>query len=89
LKLNLNKCMFSTKNIKFLGHVVGKAGTWLDLDKVKAVVEFLVPKMVTNIRASLGLTRYYKNYIQGYAKIATLLFELTKRDITFKWTLDY
>jgi hypothetical protein len=55
--------MFSTKNIKFLGHVVGKAGMQLDLNKVKVVVEFLVPKMVTNIRAFLDLTKYYKNYI--------------------------
>ncbi len=63
LKLNPNKCMLFAKNIKFLGHVVRKAGTRLDLDKVKVVMEFLVPKMVTNIRAFLGLTTYYRNYI--------------------------
>jgi hypothetical protein len=55
--------MFSAKNIKFLEHVVGEAGTLLDLNKVKVVVEFFVPKMVTNIQGFLGLTKYYKNYI--------------------------
>jgi hypothetical protein len=43
--------------------VVGKARTQLDLDKIKAVVEFLVPKRIANIQAFLGLTRYYMNYI--------------------------
>jgi len=55
--------MFFAKNIRFLGHVVRKEGTKLDLDKVKVVMEFLVPKMVTYIRAFLGLTTYYRNYI--------------------------
>jgi hypothetical protein len=49
LKLNPNKCVFFAKNIRFLRHVVGKAWTQLDPDKVKVVAEFLVPKIVTNI----------------------------------------
>jgi hypothetical protein len=49
LKFNPNKCMFFAKNIKFLGHVVGKAGTQPSLNKVKDVVEFFVPRTVANI----------------------------------------
>ncbi len=37
LKFNPNKCVFFAKNIKFLGHVVGKAKTQPDLNKVKVV----------------------------------------------------
>jgi hypothetical protein len=51
--------MFSTKNIKFLGHVVRKARTSPNLDKVKAMVEFLVSKIVTNKEAFMGLIGYY------------------------------
>ncbi len=89
LKLNPNKCIFSINNIILLGLVVGKLGTHLDPNKVKAIVEFPIPKTFTNIQAFLGLTRYYQNYIQRYAKIATPLFELTKQDIAFQWNLDY
>ncbi len=83
LKLNPNKCVFFAKIIRFLGHVVGKARTQPNPNKVKAIVEFLVPKTITNIHAFLGLTNYYHNYIQSYAKILTFLFELMKRDATF------
>ncbi len=56
LKFNMNKCVFSTKNIKFLGHMFENARTRLDPNKVKIVVEFLIPIIVTNIRAFLALT---------------------------------
>jgi hypothetical protein len=66
-----------------MGHVVRKAITSPDLDKVKAMVEFLVPKIITNMQAFMGLIRYYRNYVRGYAKFATPLFELTKKDVAF------
>jgi hypothetical protein len=59
LKLNPNKCIFFVNNIILLGLVVGKLGTHFDPNKVKAIVEFHVPKTFTNIQAFLGLTRYY------------------------------
>jgi hypothetical protein len=85
LKFDPNKCMFFAMNIKFLGHVVGKARTQPNLNKVKTMVEFSIPRTITNIQAFLGLTRYYRNYVRGYVKLATLQFELTKRDATLLW----
>jgi hypothetical protein len=32
-----------------------------------------------------GLTRYYKNYIKGYANFVFPLFELAKKDANFRW----
>lgn len=80
-------CIFYQKII-FLGHVVGKVRTKPNLDKIKVVVEFPILKIVTNVQTFLGLTGYYKNYIKGYARIIIPLFELTKRDVTFEWTLE-
>jgi hypothetical protein len=89
LKLNPNKCCFATENITFLGHVVSKEGTRLDLDKIEGVLHFPEPKMVTNVRSFLGLTRYYRNYIQGYSRLVTPLFESTKKNVDFIWDVGY
>jgi hypothetical protein len=88
LKLNPNKCCFVAKSITFLGHVVSKDGTKLDLNKIEAVLHFPEPKTDTNIRSFLALTWYYRNYVQGYSQLAAPLFELTKKDIDFVWNLD-
>jgi hypothetical protein len=66
--------------------VLEKVGTQPYLDKVKVVIEFLVPRTITNIWTFIGFIRYYWNYVRGYARLATLLFELTKKDETFQWS---
>jgi hypothetical protein len=83
LKLNPNKCCFAAKSITFLGHVVSKEGTKLDPSKIEAVLHFSQPKTVTNVRSFLGLTRYYRNYVRGYSRLAAPLFELTRKDVNF------
>ncbi len=85
LKLNPSKCCFAAGSIVFLGHVVSKEGTRPDPGKIDVVWRFPVPTTVTNVRSFLGLTGYYRKYIKGYSKVASLLFELTKKDVVFVW----
>jgi len=87
LKLNPGKCCFAARSIAFLGHGVSHEGTKPDPDKINVVVHFPVPKTVTNVRSFLGLTRYYRNYVQGYARLVAPLFELTKKEVAFVWDL--
>ncbi len=72
----------------FLGHIVNKEGTRPDPGKIDAVLHFPKPKIVTNVRSFLGLTGYYRKYIRGYSKMASPLFELTKKDVAFVWNQD-
>jgi hypothetical protein len=87
LNLNPGKCCFAARSIAFLGHVVSHEGTQPDPDKIDAVVHFPVPKTVTDVRSFLGLTGYYRNYVQGYARLAAPLFELTKKEVAVVWDL--
>ncbi len=67
--------------------MVSHEGTKPDPSKIDAVVHFPVPKTVTDVRSFLGLTRYYRNYVQGYSRLAVPLFELTRKDVAFVWDL--
>ncbi len=87
LKLNPGKCCFAAKSITFLGHVVSQEGTRPNPGNVTAIAHFPIPRTVTNVRSFLGLTGYYRNYVQGYFRLAVPLFELTKRDVSFVWDL--
>ncbi len=86
MKLNPGKCSFGAQQIVFLGHVVTRQGSYLDPKKVHAVKDFPIPKTINNVQAFLGLTRYYRNFVSGYAKIVMPLFDLTKKDQSFLWT---
>jgi hypothetical protein len=42
--------------------------------------------MVTDVRSFLGLTGYYRKYIQGFSRLASPLFDLTRKDVAFVWS---
>jgi hypothetical protein len=86
LKLNRSKCCFGSKSITFLGHIVDNVGSQLDLRKIATIQHFAKPKTTTNVKAFLGLTRYYRRFVARYAKIVEPLFALTKKDYKFLWT---
>jgi hypothetical protein len=89
LELNLGKCCFCAQQIVFLGHVVTRQGSYHDPKKIQAVKDFPIPKNVTNVRAFLGLTRDYRNFVRRHAKIVMPFFDLTKKDQSFLWTHAY
>ncbi len=43
-------------SLAFIGHVVRYDGTQLDPKKIKVVIDFLIPTIITNVCAFLGLT---------------------------------
>jgi len=88
LKLNPSKCCFATKSIVFLGHVVSRAGTKPDPGKIDVVLRFPELNTITNVRSFLGLIGYYRKYIRKYSRLASPLFELTKKDVPFVWNQD-
>lgn len=83
MKLNPHKCYFRSLNITFFRHVVNMKCSHPNSKKVTTTEGFPISKIVINVKMFLGLTRYYKNFLFGYAKIASPLFELTKKDHKF------
>jgi len=60
--------------------VIGLEGIKIEEVKVKAVLDWPVPKLVKNIQRFLGLANYYRRFVKGFAKIVRLLYELTRKE---------
>uniref|UniRef100_A0AAV2J0N6 Uncharacterized protein n=1 Tax=Knipowitschia caucasica TaxID=637954 RepID=A0AAV2J0N6_KNICA len=75
--------------LNFLGYRITSSGIKPDPDKIKAVTEFNTPTTVKHVRQFLGLTGYYRRFIQDYARHAEPLHALTRKDATFQWDDDY
>uniref|UniRef100_A0A3B5QSD1 ribonuclease H n=1 Tax=Xiphophorus maculatus TaxID=8083 RepID=A0A3B5QSD1_XIPMA len=79
LSLKLSKCQFCLTELTFLGYRVTPSIIHPDPDKVRAVTEFKVPTTIKKVRQFLGLTGYYRRFVQDYASHAEPLFALTKK----------
>lgn len=69
LKVSLNKSEFLRKETEFLGHVVTPNGVKPNPKKIETIKNFPIPKTVREIQSFLGLTGYYRKFIDDYAKI--------------------
>ena len=47
------------------------------------------PTTPKQVRAFLGLVRYYRKFIKGFAKIAKTLTLLNRQQVKFKWTPEH
>ena len=74
------KCKWKVKKVEFLGVVIGPEGIKMEKEKVKGVLEWLIPKCVKDIQKFLGLANYYRRFIENFAAIARLLHDLVKKD---------
>jgi len=54
LKLNPAKCTFGVKSVKLLGFVVSQKGIKVDPDKMRAIIEMLVPSTEKEVWGFLG-----------------------------------
>ena len=84
-----SKCELFQTEIEFLGHRVGRDGLKVMPDKIAAVRDWATPTNATELRSFLGLTGYYRRFIEGFSRIAAPLHELTQSKPgtpPFKWT---
>ena len=80
-----SKCEFFKDKIQYLGHVISKEGISVDPDKIKAIMEWHVPKDVLDVWSFMGITGYYQKFTEGFSKIVNLVTSLQKKGKRFVW----
>ena len=53
------KCRWKVREVGFLGVVIGLEEIKMEKEKVKGVLEWLIPKCVKDVQKFLGLANYY------------------------------
>nr|GEV08798.1 hypothetical protein [Tanacetum cinerariifolium] len=60
-------------------------GIHVDPAKIESIKDWASPKTPTKIRQFLGLSGYYRRFIEGFSKIAKPMTKLTQKGIKFDW----
>lgn len=76
---NISKCVFGMTSLTYLGHIISGDGVQMDPSKIESILNWPIPSSITAIRGFLGLTGYYRRFIQNYAALAGPIFDLLKK----------
>lgn len=80
---NFQKCSFLKTTIEYLGYVIFPSGISLSPRHTNAVRNFPLPKKIVEVQRFLGLTNFFRRFIQNYATIAKPLNNLLKKSAEF------
>ena len=91
LYLDINKCQFHVKEVKYLGLIITTEGLKMDPKKIETIVQWKTPRCLKDVQAFMGFANFYRRFVHGYSRIAAPLSNLTRKDqksFIFPWALD-
>lgn len=80
-----SKCEFHWDSMEYLGYILSPEGLRMSEDKVKAILDWLVPRKVKDIQSFLGFTNFYHCFIHKYSDIIIPLTRLTHKGTPWKF----
>ena len=79
------KCKFRQTEVEYLGLRVSQGQIAMDPAKVKAVLEWPVPRKVKDIQAFIGFANFYRRFIQDFSRVTRPLTALVKKGVPWSW----
>jgi hypothetical protein len=58
----------------------------VDIKKIKEIMDWPVPRNVTEVRSFMGLDGYYRRFIKGFSKIGNPITSLQRKGKKFIWS---
>ena len=86
--LNKQKCIFFSKSIQFLGHIIDEEGVKPDQEKLRAIEDAPQPTNVTEVRRFLGMVNQLSKFLPNLAERTKPLRDLLSTKKHWYWGPD-
>lgn len=86
LTVSREKCVFCKPELRFLGYVINRFGLQTDSDKVRAILDLPRPKNVKEVRIVIGMTGWYRRFIDHYSTLVAPITNLLRKHNKFVWS---
>ena len=87
--LKESKCVFLSRSVEYLGHIIDDIGLHPSPEKVHAIQEAPEPKNVTELKSFLGLLNYYCKFLPNLATALSPLYRLLHKNVKWTWTNEH
>ena len=81
LAVTPTRCLFGSKSVKFLGHLVTDDCITIDEKNLKKIRQAKRTTTKKEVQSFLGLANYYRDHIPSFAAVAASLSDLTKKGL--------
>ncbi|MBW0509189.1 hypothetical protein O181_048904 [Austropuccinia psidii MF-1] len=88
LKISLKKWDFGQQELPALGNKVTGLSLAIDRHKVAEVLQKPLPRNIKEMQYFLGFSSYYRNQIQHFANITSILYKLCSKDVVVEITKE-
>ena len=82
------KCRWKVKEVEFLGVVIRPGGVRMQEEKVDGVLSWPTPRSAKDVQKFMGLTNYYRRFIQDFSRVAKPLNMLVEKDRKWEWGVE-
>ena len=84
ITLNLKKCRFAQKEVKFCGELIGNGERRANPEKLSVVKDMPKPQSKTELRRLLGFFSFFREHIPNFARLAKPLTDMTSKKVPNK-----
>ena len=74
------KCEWGKVKLEYLGHVIGGGELAVPAHRAAAMANYIRPHTKKQLRSFLGAAGYYRQFVQGFAKLSSVLTPWTSKD---------
>ncbi len=86
IQTNVDKCEFHIIETKFLKMIVDRDDIKMNLEKIKAIVEWDTLNYLKDVQTFLRFVNFYRRFIKNFFKIVKSLIKTTRKNQSFYWS---